>query len=90
MGLNGLATEPLNPSKTTVGRSWVRPEMQLSVLPEGWPPGPQHARNGPEKKQKSRAKLVGTLQVEDQQQRRTMHAYSYKLETLSNLNVLRD
>lgn len=49
----------INPTKTTVRRSLVRPELQLSVLPEGWPPGPQHARNGPEEKQKSRAKLVG-------------------------------
>lgn len=78
MGLNRLTTEPLKSSKATVGRSCVRPEMQLSVLPEGWPPGPQHARNGPEKKQKSTATLVGTFQVEDQQQHRTIHAGSYK------------
>lgn len=63
-GLQNHEPKPLLPTnnqatRTTVRRSWVRPEMQLSVLPEGRPPGPQHARNRPEKKQKSRPKSVG-------------------------------
>lgn len=83
---------------TTVRRSWVRPEMQLSVLPEGRPPGPQQARNRSEKKQKSRAKSVGggtrgrgkvcLFHEEEEQQWRTMHAFLDRNPEENEVNVL--
>ena len=57
-------------TRTAVRRRRVTPEMQLSVLPGGRPRGPQHARNRPEKKQKS----GGGFLVENEQQLGSMPA----------------